>query len=211
MCEQALLVCSKAGSTMPSLLSVLEATRGIVFMGTPHKGSSLASWGNTVAKYLSKVRAVNRKLLRTLEVDSNVWRGVEEEFQQLLQNPTYSRKIKVFCFYEEQQVRAVGFIVPQDSAILPQYPNTSIHANHTDMTKFSGPNDAGYIAVSSVLRDWVEELGTVANFSAERSAQVLPSNPGNSAINGDINAQSQGGPQFISSNLTGNTFSWGAK
>jgi hypothetical protein len=196
---------------MPSYLSVLEATRGIVFMGTPHKGSNLASWGNTIAKYLSKVRAVNRKLLKTLEVNSEVLSGVEEEFQQLLQNPAYARKIKVFCFYEEQPVRAVGFIVPKDSAVLPQYLSTSIHANHMDMTKFSGANDAGYMAVSSLLRGWVKELETVTKTSTETPVQNLPSVPGNSTINGGIHAQSDGGPQFISSNVSGSTISWSTK
>jgi hypothetical protein len=211
VCEQALLVCSKAGSAMPSLFSILEATRGIVFMGTPHQGSRLASWGYTIAKDLKKVRGVNRNIVKTLEVDSEVLRGVEEEFQKLLLNPIYFSKIKVFCFYEEKQVWPVGFIVPKDSAILPQYLNASIYANYMDMTKFSSANDAGYMAVSSLLRDWVKEINTIAKTCNETPVQNISSIPGNSTINGGIHAKSDGGPQFISSNVSGNTISWSTK
>jgi hypothetical protein len=157
VCEQALLVSNKAGADT-RLRSVAEFTRGIVFMGTPHRGSDLASWGHNLAKHLSRFRSVNRKLVKTLEVDSDILRAVEEDFQKMVLTPGYLTKIKVFCFYEEIGMTGFGKIVSKDSAILPQYPNASIHANHRGMTQFKGANDSGYVAVSSLLSNWVEDL-----------------------------------------------------
>jgi protein SERAC1 len=157
VCEQALLVSNMAGA-VTRLRSVAESTRGIVFMGTPHRGSDLASWGNNLAKYLSRFRSVNRKLVKTLEVDSDILRAVEEDFQKMILKPEYLTKINVFCFYEEIGMTGFGKIVPKDSAILPQYPNASIHANHRGMTQFKGANDSGYVAVSSLLSDWADNL-----------------------------------------------------
>jgi hypothetical protein len=48
-------------------------------------------------------------------------------------------------------------IVPKHSAILSSYNSIGIHANHMDMPKFSNPQDAGYIAVSSEIIRWVRD------------------------------------------------------
>jgi protein SERAC1 len=58
-------------------------------------------------------------------------------------------------------------IVPKHSAILSAYPNRSIHANHMQMTKFSGTKDAGYVSVSDQLWLWVDTLQKEANAQAE--------------------------------------------
>lgn len=49
-------------------------------------------------------------------------------------------------------------IVHKHSAILSAYRRQSIHANHTDMTTFSGANDPGYQVVSGELWLWANEV-----------------------------------------------------
>lgn len=51
-------------------------------------------------------------------------------------------------------------IVPDHSAVLSAYPNRSIHGNHMQMTRFTGPRDPGFVAVSDKLWQWVDELET---------------------------------------------------
>jgi protein SERAC1 len=156
VCEQALLICH--ASTDERLSSILKSTFGIIFMGTPHQGSSLASWGSTLAKYLNVARRVNCENVKVLETSSPVLRTVEEEFQQMLLRHEHRDQIRIFCFYEEVAVTGVGKIVPEDSARLEQYPSLSIHANHMDMTKFSGSTDAGYVSIRGILQDWIGKL-----------------------------------------------------
>jgi protein SERAC1 len=156
VCEQSLLVCRAANE--PRLKSILQSVIGIVFMGTPHKGSDLAAWGSMVAKYLHRIRSVNRNIVKTLELKSEVLANVEQDFQQLMLMPEHFGRTRIFCFYEELVVPLVGKIVPEKSAILEQYSNLSIHGNHMDMTKFSSNTDNGYRAVCGVLKDWVDQI-----------------------------------------------------
>jgi protein SERAC1 len=156
VCEQAMLVCRAANELR--LKSVLQSVVGIVFLGTPHRGSDLAAWGSIVAKYLHRIRSVNRNIIKTLELKSEVLASVEQDFQQLLLTPEHVNRTRIFCFYEELAVPLVGKIVPDESAILEQYSNLSIHGNHMDMTKFSASTDNGYRAVCGVLKDWINQI-----------------------------------------------------
>lgn len=148
VCEQALLICREGD---PELEQLFLATRGIIFMGTPHGGSHLASWGFTIARYLNTIRRTNQEILGVLKQNSEVLVGVEQQFQQLLQR--HEVQIKIFCFFESVQMLGVGWIVPENSAALSQYPNQSIAGTHRDMTKFSGREDSGYHRVFSRIRN----------------------------------------------------------
>jgi len=53
-------------------------------------------------------------------------------------------EIAVYCLFEERAVVGVGIIMSEKSAVLSQYPNQSIPANHMDIAKFSGRNDEEY-------------------------------------------------------------------
>jgi hypothetical protein len=100
--------------------------------------------------------------------------------------------MEIFCFYEELAYSGIGDVVPRQSAVLPEYPNASIHQNHSDMTKFSGVADPGYVRVRGQLWLWVEAVNkriliTAASIAtridldertlasrAERSEQAYP-------------------------------------
>jgi len=151
VCEQALLICREG---TPNLEKVFEYTRGIIFMGTPHAGAELAVWGRTLAKYLNVVRRTNSAILGVLEQKSEVLTAVQQQFQQLLRKPGVN--IEIFCFFESHAVFGVGIIVPEQSAVLNQYPSQSLAADHMHMTKFSGRNDEGYQRVLGRVHDYME-------------------------------------------------------
>ena len=48
--------------------------------------------------------------------------------------------------------------MPPESAILRQYENVQITADHSGMTKFYGKLDAGYSSVLGRLQTWVARL-----------------------------------------------------
>jgi protein SERAC1 len=156
VCEQALLYCREGEQ---NLEKVFQSTRGIIFMGTPHAGADLASWGYTLAKFLNVVRRTNSAILEPLRQKSDVLIAVQQQFQQLLLKPGVN--LKIHCFFEEKAVVGVGVIVPEFSAALGQYPNQSIAANHMDMTKFCGRDDGGYQAVLGRLYDNIEWINSL--------------------------------------------------
>ena len=76
MCEEALNLSNKR----QDLASIVPSTLGIIFMGTPHGGSHLASWGSTVAKYVNVFRGTNREILENLQPGSSDLQRTEEDF-----------------------------------------------------------------------------------------------------------------------------------
>jgi protein SERAC1 len=152
VCEEALVLSDKR----EDLRSILANTWGIIFMGTPHGGSYLANWGDTVAKYVNVFRGTNRDILKNLQPGSSDLQRAEEDFQHMLRRDDV--KLKIFCFYEALKLNdTVGKIVEDWSAILNGYDNTSINADHRNMTKFGGRADAGYGQVHGVLARWIQE------------------------------------------------------
>jgi hypothetical protein len=145
-------------------------------MGTPHHGSSLARWGETAAKYLNVFHTTNREIVGTLRPKSEELYKVENEFLSLL--TTGRADLNIFCFYEAQNTNNhIGKVVENDSAILRGYPHNSINANHSNLTKFSGPTDAGYISVHGVITRWIQEFlrGNAGNTSSADSSAASPS------------------------------------
>jgi len=155
--EQALLVCADAERSQPQLAALITSTSGIVFLGTPHRGSSLGSPARRFAElYRAIGHNVNTSILGVLETRSEILDDLEDRFQQMLYSDW--AHIRIYCFWEELPMRPIGMIVPRESAYLRGKPGTTIHANHCDMTKFAGEDDPGYIRVCGVLHDWVPDI-----------------------------------------------------
>lgn len=177
--EQALLVSLEPGE--PRLRRIAACTLGVVFIGTPHSGSYLATWGYTLARLLDRVWRVNKELLSLLKQKSELLRAVEEVFQRQLNSDGMLHHVKIFCFYETVAVDVVGFVVPEESATMLPYPNCGIDANHMDMTKFTSRHDAGFISLKGVLDDWIgrgkeEAVGNIpldSNYTASAAAMTF--------------------------------------
>jgi hypothetical protein len=170
VCEEALNLSDKR----QSLRTIRSNTLGIVFMGTPHGGSYLASWGNTIAKYVNIFRGTNQAILKTLQPGSSDLQRTEEDFQHMLHRNDI--KIKVFCFYEAVMMNGtVGKIVESESAILAGYDNCSINADHRNMTKFTGRADEGYGQVRALLKRWIDEHAS-GGLNSDESVEASTTN-----------------------------------
>ncbi|KAK7946085.1 uncharacterized protein PG986_010406 [Apiospora aurea] len=115
-------------------------TKGIVFMGTPHRGSDAQSYGQFLAKIASAtMRQPNTQLLEVLRRDSAILESQRDDFVGV------SKKFDVVCFREELPT-GIGLIVPAWPAVYEgdRVEADGIHANHKDMTKFSSAQDTGY-------------------------------------------------------------------
>lgn len=92
------------------LNNILEYTRGVVFLGTPHSGSGFAVAAEALAKWIGALRQTNAKILEVLRSDSEVLARIQAGFQNLVraraQDPAHS--IAITCFYEEIPLVGVG-------------------------------------------------------------------------------------------------------
>lgn len=185
--EQALLLSLEPNE--PRLTSVAACTGGIIFIGTPHAGAYLATWGYTLARLIGRFWTTNKATLSVLKQKSEVLKGVEEVFQRQLTADGSLNHVKIFCFYETVPVDVVGFVVPEESATILPYPNCGIDANHMNMTKFTSLNDAGFISIRGVLADWIQrgmqQLIRETNAPSNRATSA----PTSTFHNGPINAR----------------------
>ncbi|KAI9766019.1 MAG: hypothetical protein M1840_007026, partial [Geoglossum simile] len=164
------------------LRKILESTRGIMFLGTPHRGSGLARWAEMLAKSIGLIKQTNPQILQVLQQDSEVLARIQESFRIMVRarNQQGFRPIEITCFFEELPLTGIGSVVPLDSAILPGYTQIGIHSNHADMTKFEDRNDPGFKAIAGELRRWVKELdrsNSVEIASAKAADVSLPKSP----------------------------------
>lgn len=81
---------------------------GIAFLGTPHRGSGLATLANVIANTLKIVMRANTDVLGGLKRDSKVLTEVEDSFGEWLKNKGVD--FNITCFYEELELPAVGFV-----------------------------------------------------------------------------------------------------
>jgi hypothetical protein len=141
---------------------VIPNVIGIVFLGTPHRGSKSASIGRMAYQITTiATRKPNWKLLRALENNSDTLEQIGNSFLQTLEGHP---NIEIYSFREEKETRRFWvfntIIVEPDSAKigLAKEEVNSIPKNHSDMTKFSSLDDVGFKRVSAQVWRWVRAL-----------------------------------------------------
>lgn len=169
VCKETIL--SSKNPTEPHLKDIFKATKGIIFMGTPHAGSWMADWAKLPAKALGIVKSTNQSLLKVLRSSDQYLESVQLRFLTMIRDLQQSdRRIEITCFYEELPLPVVGKVVSKESATFAGYNMTSIHANHRDMVRFSNGNETGFQRLLGELVRWVAEIRD-ANISQKPQAR----------------------------------------
>ena len=80
----------------PLYTSIFEATSGIMFLATPHRGSAAASLGSIAAKIVKCTPAltINKRLLQRLEKHSDYLEEKSHHFSRICSS------IAIYTFYE---------------------------------------------------------------------------------------------------------------
>lgn len=190
------------------LRGVFDCTKGIIFMGTPHRGSWMAVWAQIPALAL-RVAKSSKSLLDVLETGNPLLEDVQVRFWQMVREQREGgRRLEITCFFEELPLPAVGTVVSKASATLEGYTSFSIHANHRDMARFATADDSGFKKLLGELVRWETEINTAAGQSTRPMEEVQIGKPAswsfhNHGPGNQFNAP--GGVQNIS-NGSGNRF-----
>jgi len=80
----------------PALGEIYGSTIGVIFMGTPHRGSVKESYGEIAANIAKlSLRQPNKQLLQTLKPDSHIIEKQRDDFT------TVSSDMSIVCIREE--------------------------------------------------------------------------------------------------------------
>ncbi|KAL9593091.1 MAG: hypothetical protein Q9179_006109 [Wetmoreana sp. 5 TL-2023] len=150
----ALILAHQRSSTFSN---VLESVTGVVFLGTPHRGSDAAYWTGFIARALKAAQlgtGTNDQLLAALQKNSKTLSDISEQFVERADT------LRIRTFYETKKLDFLSsLVVEKDSACLhisnEKLP-TPIQATHTTMCKFSDKDSQKYKPVWSAVRELVE-------------------------------------------------------
>ncbi|KAL5342888.1 hypothetical protein BJX70DRAFT_409220 [Aspergillus crustosus] len=140
---------------------VQDSVYGIMFMGTPHNGSSLAGMGKLLSNIVSVFTPLMppRALIGLLQKESEVLMEINEDF-------LYKRGgIKLVSFYELNYT-SIGFVrklvVERRSAVLGLENETTIgqFADHRDIVRFKSSQDRSFRPVLSQLEYLLQDISS---------------------------------------------------
>ncbi|PNP78957.1 hypothetical protein FNYG_07822 [Fusarium nygamai] len=136
---------------------ITRDTFGIMFLGTPHRGSDVAFWGSLLAKLADVVTlgSIRTQVLEDLKRKSGMLGAICSQFVERSESLH-----RIFSIYERQRTKgASGLVVEEDSAIigLPNEVPISIEADHRSMCKFSDMTSEKYQMISDCILEMVED------------------------------------------------------
>ncbi|KAB5533630.1 hypothetical protein GE09DRAFT_1251074 [Coniochaeta sp. 2T2.1] len=147
------------------LRSVYVSTYGIIFLGTPHTGSGLATWGHMLqfmseAVIPKKLFETEPVLIKTLRKDNETLQNINNHFLDIYQ------RFQIHMAHENHKTDLKGSkaVVVDPASASPQLPGVTyygIESTHSGMCKFESNTAPGYRTVSTAIRDWVKEASNV--------------------------------------------------
>ncbi|KAJ4301286.1 hypothetical protein N0V90_003377 [Kalmusia sp. IMI 367209] len=141
---------------------VREQTKLIIFLGTPHRGSAYAGWGQIASNFARlALQDSNKKILETLEVNNEVLDNIHEEFKTI----AFKGTMKIHSF---QEARGISGMKGLDEKVVDNFSSKldlpreletveSIDANHMQMARYSSKDDQGYLDISGVLKAFIRQ------------------------------------------------------
>ncbi|KAK4244388.1 putative kinesin light chain [Corynascus novoguineensis] len=135
-------------------------TKLIIFLGTPHRGSAYAGWGEIASNLaLLALQDSNKKIIETLEVNSEVLDSIHEKFKTIADQS----RIQIHSFQEARGISGIKGLhnkVVDDFSSKLDLPRSietveSIDANHMQMARCTDRADPQYRAIVGVLQQFI--------------------------------------------------------
>ncbi|KAI1019242.1 hypothetical protein LB503_009169 [Fusarium chuoi] len=148
--------------------TIARSIRGMIFFGTPFRGSSVAKPAEVVRRVLHLFKVdTQRQTLKLLGVDSERLDELTRAFPQVLnKRRSYKdtdRRIEAFFFYETLKtswgVGSVQIVEPESAQLHGCGDAAPIRADHIDICKFGKKDADGYATVVAAIRKAMIPLG----------------------------------------------------
>ncbi len=159
---------------------IVEQIRGVVFIGTPHKGSQLA----TLAKFMSPLLRTNAQVKNMQNHDEHL-RSLNQQFLAYYNNPP-SGKVAVRTFAETQGIfigkKIAGFRIGPTTTIVdpdssePHVPGeiaVRLPEDHISICKLANKDQPLYKSLLQFVRDEVD-LSSLTDDSLASNVQPKP-------------------------------------
>ncbi|OCL11199.1 hypothetical protein AOQ84DRAFT_437835 [Glonium stellatum] len=136
--------------------AISKDTYGVMFMGTPHRGSDMAFWGTVFGKMADVLTlgSIRTQLLQDLQLKSTCLGDICTQFLERAQS------LRIFTFYERLRIKGMPKLVVDEHSAVMQHPNEvpiPIEADHRSMCRFSTNTSEKYQLVLDCLRELVED------------------------------------------------------
>jgi len=155
LCKKALL---DSRDAEPHLRRVFQSLKGVIFLGTPHRGAWMARWAGIPARALGVLKTTNRSLLDILNTNSELLDDIHNRFLLMIRDEREGgRPVRLTCFWEAKPMLR-WVVVEKESASLEGYSAYGIGADHRDMVRFQSPDDPNFQRVLGELLRWEGEL-----------------------------------------------------
>ncbi|EFQ99614.1 LipA and NB-ARC domain-containing protein [Nannizzia gypsea CBS 118893] len=145
------------------LRSIYISTYGILFLGTPHNGSSIARTASTAQSIISTVipkwlLSTSPQLVQVLQSDNEHLQVINREFVQIM------NRFHIYFFHESKPMdigSTRAFIVEESSAapVWDGVERMGIEADHGAMCRFADKNSPGYDTVTEAIRRYASTAG----------------------------------------------------
>ncbi|KAG4431327.1 hypothetical protein IFR05_013188 [Cadophora sp. M221] len=163
--------------------NILEHTKGLIFMGTPHRGADPAKWASMLQSILGPIRAgPSTALYSDLKEKSRTLMQINDDFPERAEDLN-----QILSFYELAVQPGLGTVVVERSSALMNLANEipiALNANHRSMCRFARADDPGFETVWKPIRDMVQLIrdGGTRVFKEQRRA-LLAKLCGNNFVN----------------------------
>ncbi|EGY21427.1 NACHT and WD domain-containing protein [Verticillium dahliae VdLs.17] len=145
---------------------------GVMFFGTPHRGSNLATWASVTANALRAVSfstSTNARLAKDLEPTSRLLQHISTSFVD-----SCGAKLKTASFYETRKMDFLNCRRPQ-SAILNIIGETRIalERDHRTICHFADLDAAQFAPIKSTLRSMADSATASKTLSKHETESFL--------------------------------------
>ncbi|KAF6795433.1 ankyrin domain protein, partial [Colletotrichum musicola] len=158
---------------------IVTLTAGVVFLGSPLRGSEFQSLAKIVA-WFSRFAGSHDGIVRNLAYDDENLMDMLHQFCRMRN----TLSIATSCFFEIYETDYLkkmlgvggpgrGRVVDEVSACIPGLERIPLAANHSELNKYSGPNDRSFQSVSAELRRLCADAPAVVQRRSKHALEEL--------------------------------------
>ncbi|KAL9046880.1 MAG: hypothetical protein Q9214_000406, partial [Letrouitia sp. 1 TL-2023] len=165
----------RMSKNLEHLYSIFTSTYAVLFFGTPHSGTEKGRWLPKARWDRILARARHKKesaLLSTIDNESETLQAITDQFTPLM------KQFHIFFFWEEMKmdIGDEDVYIVEESSAAPMIDNTEragIHADHTQMIRFSDPTTSSYRTVIEALIRYCRDAPRVITYRWQQAIESL--------------------------------------